>query len=563
MNKMKSSIGIQMFLLIIFCVVVYSVINLGYLIPNSKIALEKATKNNMQDLAELSVKRLEEKVHSLGEEQVTYEVLSSIFNEVGLRGVDSSYIYVVDEDGIFLYHEREEKVGTVVFNEYINSLLKKLHSDNYEQSDTFQYTDENGMEKYANYYVSKETKWITVMVADKSDVMAGMNAIQHSGIMVTLGSAAVLIFLCAMLSRAIIKPIQIITQVIEKTSELYFTKDDRLIRIKDKKNETGKMAVAIIGMQETLGTMVQQITGISKELETNAAELLEVSDVISEVSNDNSAISEELAASMEETKATADTIEGNTIYITKNSQQIDEKAQMGVKFSNEIRKRADELYTVTNQANIKTKEVYDIVKSQAEDALLRSKAVEKVNVLASTIKEITEQTSLLALNASIEAARAGEMGRGFAVVATEIGNLANQSEATVKDIMKIVTEVNEAVSAMDGCMKEVLLFVEERVMTDYTSFINVSKLYHEDARDVNNRMTEIYEIAGELQQSSSQIAEAITGIVSIIGEATYGINDFANKTGEVVSLSLDVSNVIEKTSNNSKELDDIARSFTI
>lgn len=86
--------------------------------------------------------------------------------------------------------------------------------------------------------------------------------------------------------------------------------------------------------------------------------------------------------------------------------------------------------------------MYNDVKVKTEHAIKQSKAVDRVNVLATAIQEIADQTSLLSLNASIEAARAGEAGRGFAVVAGEIGQLAAQSTSTVTSIMEIVLSVS-------------------------------------------------------------------------------------------------------------------------
>lgn len=71
-------------------------------------------------------------------------------------------------------------------------------------------------------------------------------------------------------------------------------------------------------------------------------------------------------------------------------------------------------------------------------------SMERINNSLSDITAIANQTNLLALNASIEAARAGEQGKGFAVVAAEIGKLAEMSNRTVKEIVAIIEDVNNA-----------------------------------------------------------------------------------------------------------------------
>ena len=74
-----------------------------------------------------------------------------------------------------------------------------------------------------------------------------------------------------------------------------------------------------------------------------------------------------------------------------------------------------------------------------------SEAVQEIGVTLSLISDISNSTNLLALNASIEAARAGEAGRGFSVVATEVGNLANSTQDSLKVVQPVIERVQQNV----------------------------------------------------------------------------------------------------------------------
>lgn len=98
----------------------------------------------------------------------------------------------------------------------------------------------------------------------------------------------------------------------------------------------------------------------------------------------------------------------------------------------------------------KSMEANDTVISKMQDL---STQTEKMNTIIEMITGITDQTSLLSLNASIEAARAGDAGRGFAVVAGEISTLANQTKSATVNITELIQNINaelkEVSSAID------------------------------------------------------------------------------------------------------------------
>ncbi len=557
------SIKLKILLLILVSIVAISGVVLAFIIPNAKSAVTTATENNMQDIVSLSSKLVDDQINLNGIDSVDATVLGTIFDGVGIEGVDSSYVYVVDENKMFIYHPKEEKIGTEVFNTTVSDLVDSIPSGNYEKEKIFHYTDENGVVKYAAYCVSDLSGWTTVIVGNEDDALATINSLQSGSILIIAICAILLLLVGIFIAIRITKPISIMTGIIERTSNLDFTHADELNALMNANDETGVMSSAVYRMQSSLRDMIGNLNTISGRLSENAGSLDSVSVNINSASTDNAATTQELAASMQETSATATTIDSNMNQIMDNTNAISKKSQEGLVMAKEISGRAAEMNHNAISASDETVKMYTQVKAKNEQAIEQSKSVDKVNDLASSIQEIADQTGLLSLNASIEAARAGEAGKGFAVVASEISNLASQSTNTVKQIIDIVAEVNTAVSNMGECMESTLDFLENKVMNDYKFFVTASEKYDQDANNLNDSMTDISNLIGDLSESAAVIVDAVSGISSTISDAAEGVSDVAGKTTDIVTLSDNVIDVVKHTENSSKELNDIVEAFKL
>ena len=183
-NSKIFSIKLKILLLILVSIVAISGVVLAFIIPNAKSAVTTATENNMQDIVSLSSKLVDDQINLNGIDSVDATVLGTIFDGVGIEGVDSSYVYVVDENKMFIYHPKEEKIGTEVFNTTVSDLVDSIPSGNYEKEKIFHYTDENGVVKYAAYCVSDLSGWTTVIVGNEDDALATINSLQSGSILI-------------------------------------------------------------------------------------------------------------------------------------------------------------------------------------------------------------------------------------------------------------------------------------------------------------------------------------------------------------------------------------------
>lgn len=194
-------------------------------------------------------------------------------------------------------------------------------------------------------------------------------------------------------------------------------------------DEIGQVFNAVMIMRNRLFEIVFQITQSSQVLAQAADEMLDASQQTASGAQEQSNASASMAAALEELSASVDQIGENADAAHAASISAGEVSQSG----------AEAVYA-------STREIADIagtVKASAGKMKELETLSDNIGQIVSTIREIAEQTNLLALNAAIEAARAGEHGRGFAVVADEVRNLAERTAHSTVEITSMVSQIQK------------------------------------------------------------------------------------------------------------------------
>lgn len=556
--------GIQtrIMLLVLAAVAVTMFFSLWTGIPMFTDSLGSSVKSNMKSLALAYGDALEAEIRSNGNEMLDTEALSALLGDITVEGIDGSYCYLVDSNGTMLQHPTAEKIGQPVENEVVTEVVNKIKSGVIPEAETVEYLFK-GETKLASYYVLEGNHSVLVLSADKATALQAIHLYIVKNVYCVVFTLIIVLVGAMLISRSIVRPIKLLTKVIDKNAAFDFAENEISSKLAKGKGETAVMSGSLEVMRANICSMIEKLAEVADKLQTNAGGLNEIVEQLNSNSCDNSATSEELAASMEETSATTAIIDEKMSRIDENAKQIGELTVSGEKSAETIIEKAEGLKKNTEEANRKTKEMYSQVKKESDEAIVKAKEIERINELTDAIAAIASQTELLSLNASIEAARAGEAGRGFAVVAGEIGNLASQSTETANSISTIVAGVKDAAESMEECLQRMIRFMEETVIRDYQSFIQVSEEYSLDARKFSGSMETISNSIEELGQNIEDITNSIQGINSTVNEAAISITDIASKATDMVGLAGDTGSQAEDNAEFAKQLDEIVKQFTI
>ena len=488
--------------------------------------------------------------------------LGVLIGDIKLETCSTSYAYAVNKSGTMLYHPTPEKIGQPVENEAVKSLVAQISNGVIPEPGVIEYKFKGAM-KYAAYYVQPLSNNILIITVDEDDIFAPINNTSIKSTIIILVAFVILAVIMGLLSRQLLKPIGILTEILQDSARLDLRHNEKSEKVKYRRDEIGSIARDIGSLRSVLRNVVGEIDGSEERLDEIINQLKDTTVKLNDNSSDNSATSQELAAGMQEAADTTDTINSNVAVMVQNADQINDLSEQGAAHAVDIRNKAEAIKDDVQHSINNARNIFDDVKKQSDDAIEQSKAVEKINELTEQIRSIASQTNLLALNASIEAARAGEAGRGFAVVAEEIGNLATQSSDTVSGINDIVAEVNQSVQNMSSCLTRALDYIDNNAMADYAKFDEIAEGYSADANDFEMNMTSIHQAVAELSSSINDVSESISGMNSTINESAKGVTDVANKTTDIVSLTADTEQIVDETERCSENMKAIVSRFQV
>lgn len=493
-------------------------------------------------------------------------LLTSMRNAQEKYGI--AYLYTLYTDGRQVYY------GVDTDRSELQAQVGKVYETSYEDlADTF------SGEEYVENYIDRSEYGSLISVYkpitdsngevvavlgcdyDASNVVDKLNATTGQLIMITILCLVISVVFLNLLVSHILKNLR---RVDQKIYDLVHNEGD-LTRTLDIKTGDELELIA-----DNINALLEHIRGIMLNIAHNSSKLNDSSKTIAENLadvelniTDVSATMEEMSASMEETSATLNQIDTNAVDIYETMDKISRSANAGRDSSEIIMKKAGEIYqsAVTAQSDAKA-QAHEMALS-VNQKIEKSKAVQEISMLTENIINITEETNLLALNASIEAARAGEAGRGFAVVADEIGKLAANSADTAVQIQQVSADVIAAVNELAENAESMLQFMDTTAMSGYVKLLETSKSYRNDVGDMNQIMRNFANDSEQVNESVDQIKEAISSVNIAVSESAKAVVNVTELSVDLSSSMKDIGGEAEANKSVAEQLDQEVNKFKL
>lgn len=526
------------------------VILLVNIVPQAENAMRSTTKNYLGDMARAYGTFINDAYQSNGSDAaLSSSFLAEQLNGVGLKGVKSSYAYVVSKDSTMLYHPISDKIGKPVENSVVKGLISKIQSGTIPKSSVTDY-EFRGETKYASYYVAPSGAFILVISADEAEILAPIYSLLKSSAAIGIILLIIMAALSAFLMGKILRPIGSMTQLISKMTNLDFRDDGNSHALAARRDEFGLMASALLSMQNHLAKTVSSIHDKSEKL-YDAAELMsqdagsmgntsgQVEIAVTDIAN-----SATLQAEQTQSVTTNIVTMGDMIEST-NSEVKDLDRVAG-----DMRKSYNEASGTLNGLLEINKKAQDSVKDIAKQTLTTNESATKIQEATNLISEISNETNLLSLNASIEAARAGEAGRGFVVVAKEVQLLAERSSESAKQIEDIVAKLlSDSENAVET-MKNVQQIIQQQsddVASTGNAFDGVSSGIKKSIEAIGH----ITERFATMDKARENVVESVTSLTNIA-------QNNAASTEECSASMTEISSTAQSISARAKDLRSIA-----
>ncbi len=286
-------------------------------------------------------------------------------------------------------------------------------------------------------------------------------------------------------------------------------------------------------LARSFATLAEMITNLLKGLRSAATDMEREATHVLATSAQQSAMANEQASAIHETGATVAEIAQTSRQATSFADTVISGASRSDSLSAEGQKVVDESVAAMEKLSEQVKAIALAITDLNEQTL-------QIGDIITTVKDVAEQSNLLALNASIEAAKAGDQGRGFAVVAMEMRTLAEQSKMAANQVRALLGEVQKgtraAVTATEEGSRRALAAME------------LAQSAGAAIKGLSDLMRDSSSAARQIAGYTSQLTIGVEQIAAEINELTFARQVIVEGTKRIEQVAGNLSNLSRRFS---------------
>ncbi len=380
---------------------------------------------------------------------------------------------------------------------------------------------------------------ISVCSSQKA-AFAAINASRNHNIFLGIAGICLVVFLVWLLFHLIVnKRVMNILEVTGKMHQGDFTHEIDV----SGRDEISHIIVRINKVNQKMRELISEVIDSSRDLSESSRSLSNVSEHLLKGAGQTSEKSHRVSTAAEE-------MSSNLNAIVSSMEETASNVSVVASSSEEMNSTVNEISQNSGAAKSVVQKAVEDFSSMAAVVKELGVAMEDIDGVTEEIRSISEQVSLLALNAKIEAARAGEAGRGFAVVAQEISELAAMTnESTVKVEKKLgwmkdktsqtgveIENVSRAITDSDQAISAIAAAVEEQSITSQEIAGNIAQV-SEKMSVVNENVSQGASVAGEVSRNISVIDQAAAEMKtnsSSVNDSAASLSKMADRLMEIM-----------------------------